>query len=86
MNPPRNEGRWAGQLALVLVVISVIVWYVQARRAPVQLLERRDCENAYAAARTSADTLAVDARQPLGASRPDSLRITCGTLRHTGRL
>jgi hypothetical protein len=71
---------------MLLVVISVIVWFVQARRAPMQLLERRDCENAYAAARTSAETVAVDARRPLGATRPDSLAVTCGALRHKGRL
>ena len=75
-----------GQVLMLLVVISLIVWYVQARRAPMQLLERRDCENAYAAARTRAETLAVDARQPLGAKRPDSLATTCGSLRHEGLL
>jgi len=78
--------RHAGQLLALLVVISLIVWYAQARRAPMQLLERRDCESAYAAARTSAETVAVDARQPLDATRPDSLAVTCGTLRHQGRL
>ena len=81
-----KDTRRTGQLVALLVVISVILWYVQARRAPLQLLERRDCENAYAAARTNADTLAVDARRPLGATRPDSLAVTCGALRHTGRL
>jgi len=81
-----RESRGTGQVLLLLGVISLIVWYVQARRAPRQLLERRDCENAYAAARTSTETLAVDARRPLGATRPDSLAVTCGALRHAGRL
>ncbi|HEV2669948.1 MAG TPA: hypothetical protein VGU74_02565 [Gemmatimonadales bacterium] len=83
-----KEPRRGGQVVMLLVVISLIVWYVQARRAPLQLLERRDCENAYAAARTSADTLAVDARRLLGATRPppDSLAVTCGALRHKGRV
>lgn len=86
MPPRKNESRRTGQIVAVLVVISVILWYLQARRAPRQLLERRDCENAYGAARTRDDTLAVDARQPLGAARPESLAITCGSLRHAGRL
>jgi hypothetical protein len=62
-----------------------LLWFLQERRAPVQLLERRDCDNAYAAARTRADTLAVDARQPLGATRTDSLATTCGSLRKSSR-
>ena len=69
------------QLLAVLVAVVVILWYIQARRTPLKLLERRDCENAYAAARTAPDTLAVDARQPLGAHRTDSLAATCGALR-----
>jgi hypothetical protein len=82
--PPRRAA--AGHIVTLLIAIAVVLWFIQARRAPTQLLERRDCENAYAAARTPADTLAVDARQPLGATRTDSLAVTCGSLRKTGRL
>ena len=73
------------QLLALLVVLILVLWYLQARRTPMQLLARRDCENAYAAARTHAETLAVDARQPLGANRRDSLAVTCGSLRNVRR-
>jgi hypothetical protein len=78
--PPRRR-TWTSQIVGIFVALVAILWFIQARRAPMQLLERRDCERAYAAARTNADTLAVDARQPLGASRTDSLAVTCGSLR-----
>jgi hypothetical protein len=81
-----KESPRTGQVVMLLVIISLIIWYVQARRAPTQLLERRDCENAYAAARSGAETLAVDGRQPLGATRPESLAVTCGALRRAGGL
>ncbi|MFN2572125.1 MAG: hypothetical protein ABR537_11045 [Gemmatimonadales bacterium] len=77
---------WLGQIAGILVALVVILWFIQARRAPVQMLERRDCQHAYAVARTRADTVAVDGRQPLGATRTDSLAPTCGSLRKTGKL
>ena len=70
----------------MFVVLAVILWFIQMRRAPMQLLERRDCQSAYAAARTVADSAAVDVRQPLGSDRPDSLAQTCGDLRKAGRL
>jgi hypothetical protein len=68
----------------IFVVLAVILWFIQMRRAPLQLLERRDCQNAYAAARTAADSATVDSRQPLGADHPDSLAQTCGDLRKAG--
>ncbi len=71
---------------MVLAALTALLWFLQVRRAPVQLLERRDCANAYAVARTHADTLAVDVRQPLGATRADSLAVSCGNLRRSGRL
>jgi hypothetical protein len=70
----------------IFVVLAVILWFIQMRRAPMQLLERRDCQNAYAAARTAADSSVVDSRQPLGTDRPDSLAQTCGDFRKAGRL
>jgi hypothetical protein len=57
-----NERTWTGQIVAILAVIAAILWFVQMRRAPMQLLERRDCQRAYAAARTLADSAAVDAR------------------------
>jgi len=84
--PDPNRKSWTGQALMVVAALTALLWFLQVRRAPVQLLERRDCENAYAAARTHADTLAADARQPLGATRTDSLAFTCGTLRRSGRL
>jgi len=84
--PGPNRKSWGSQALMVLAALTALLWFLQLRRAPVQLLERRDCENAYAAAHTHADTLAADARQPLGASRADSLAFTCGTLRRSGRL
>ena len=77
---------WVGQIVTVFVVLAVLLWFVQMRRAPMQLLEQRDCQNAYAAARAAADSLAVDARQPLDANRTDRGAVTCGELRRAGRL
>jgi len=74
--PDPNRKSWTGQALMVVAALTALLWFLQVRRAPVQLLERRDCENAYAAAR----------RQPLGATRTDSLAFTCGTLRRSGRL
>ncbi len=84
--PDPKRTSWTGQALMILAALTALLWFLQVRRAPVQLLERRDCENAYAAAHTHADTLAADARQPLGATRTDSLAFTCGTLRRSGRL
>jgi hypothetical protein len=74
----------AGQLGGIIVVIALILWFVQMRRAPGRLLERRDCERAYASALTPADTVAVDARRPIISSSADT--VTCGSLRRDGRL
>lgn len=81
-----NRSSWTGHVVTVVVALAVLLWFVQARRAPMQLLERRDCQNAYAAAKTPADSTLVDARQPLGEDRADRAAITCGKLRKMGRL
>jgi len=81
-----NRSGWTGQIVTVFAVLAVLLWFVQMRRAPLQLLERRDCETAYAAAKTAADSLAVDARQPLDANRSDRGAVTCGELRRAGRM
>jgi hypothetical protein len=72
---------WSGQIVGLLVALAAIAWFIQMRRAPTQLLEKRDCQRAYAAARTAAETLAVDARQPFGATQPDSAAVKCKSLR-----
>ena len=84
--PARKPSTWTGQIIAIFVVLAVLLWFVQMRRAPMQLLERRDCQRAYEAARTAADSAIVDARQPLDASRSDRGAVTCGELRRTGRL
>lgn len=70
----------------VFVVLVIALWFIQMRRAPMQLLERRDCEAAYKSARTPGDTALVDTRQPLDATRSDPHAVTCGALRKAGRL
>ena len=75
-----------GQIVGIFIVLVIALWFIQMRRAPMQLLERRDCESAYKAARTPADSAAVDARQPLDATRTDPHAVTCGELRKAGRL
>ena len=70
----------------VLIVLVIALWFIQMRRAPMQLLERRDCDAAYKAARTRADTALADARQPLDGTRTDPHAVTCGELRKAGRL
>lgn len=83
MKPERG---WTGQIVGVFIVLVIVIWFVQMRRAPLQLLERRDCDNAYKAARTATDSALVDARQPLDATRTDRHAVTCGDLRKGGRL
>jgi hypothetical protein len=82
---PNGERPWIGRIATVLVAIVAFLWFIQMRTAPGQLLERRACERAYSEARTAAETLAVDARDPLQQSRETSA-LTCGSLRRAGRL
>ena len=83
-NATNKAGLWIGQLGGVIVVVALILWFVQMRKAPGRLLERRDCERAYAEARTASDSLIVDERQPIpGRSRADTL--TCGALRRAGQ-
>jgi len=80
-----RSGIWVGQIGGVIVVVALIVWFVQMRSAPARLLERRDCERAYASAFTLADSLAVDTRQPI-ANRSATDTLTCGLLRKSGQL
>jgi len=75
---------WASQLGAVIVIVALILWFVQMRKAPTNLLQRRDCERAYEQARTPSDTATVDQRRPLRGQSTDTL--TCGALRRTGRL
>lgn len=83
---PPNRSSWTGQIVTLFAILAILLWFIQMRRAPMQLLERRDCQSAYATAKTPADTAAVDARQPLGANRTDRGATTCGELRKMGRL
>jgi len=78
--------RFLGQIITALVVIVVFLWFLQARSAPMQILERRACENAYREARTAADTLTVDARNAIERQPPSTTAATCGALRKAGRL
>ncbi len=78
--------RLMGQTMAALVVILVFLWFLQARSAPLQLLERRACENAYRGARTAAETLRVDARTPFDRQPPNPAAATCGAFRKAGRL
>jgi hypothetical protein len=77
---------WKGELITVLLALVVFFWFIQMRRAPMQLMERRVCERAYEDARTVAETLAIDARPPMESPRRDTTATTCGALRKAGRL
>ena len=83
-NSVRKRGAWAGQLGGLIVIVAIILWFVQMRKAPTDLLQRRDCERAYEAAHTASDTAAVDQRRPVLGQSSDTL--TCGTFRRSGRL
>jgi hypothetical protein len=78
--------RWFGQLTSAVLVIVILWFFFRLHRTPMQLMERRACQRAYADARTAAETLAIDARPPIASQRPDSLTLTCGALRSAGRL
>jgi len=79
-----KRGTWSGQVGGLIVIVALILWFVQMRKAPTNLLQRRDCERAYEAARTASDTAAVDQRRPVLGQSTDTL--TCGTFRRSGRL
>lgn len=81
----QQPGVWVGQIGGIIVVVALILWFVQMRRAPGRLFERRDCERAYASALTPADSLAVDARHPI-TNRSATDTLTCGALRRSGQL
>jgi hypothetical protein len=80
----RSRGTWAGQLGALLVIVALILWFVQMRKAPTNLLQRRDCERAYAGARSAADTATVDQQRPVLGQSSDT--VTCGGFRRAGRL
>ena len=80
----RNRGTWAGQLGALIVIVALILWFVQMRKAPTNLLQRRDCERAYADARSAVDTATVDRRRPVLGQSSDT--VTCGAFRRAGRL
>lgn len=76
----RKGNTWLGQLGGVIVILALILWFVQMRKAPTNLLQRHDCERAYAAARTAAESALVDQRHPIiGQSTGDTL--TCSAFR-----
>ena len=81
---PPSRGAWAGQLWGIIVIVALILWFVQMRKAPTNLLQRRDCERAYAKARSAADRGRIDQRRPILGQSTDTL--TCGTFRRAGRL
>lgn len=81
----KRAGDILGQLAIGLFVIAAFVWLMQAGKTPVQVLVRRDCENRYLRARTSADTAAVDHQMSPLVQR-DTAGKTCGALRAAGAL
>jgi len=79
----RKRGTWAGQLGGLIVIVALILWFVQMRKA------RPTCcsdvmRARYEAARTASDTAAVDQRRPVLGQSSDTL--TCGTFRRSGRL
>ena len=90
MKEPDGQLRpWVRQLINVVLAIVVLIWFLQMRRTPMRLMERRVCEHRYADARTAAETLEVDARPPIESQRPyttDTAALTCGALRKSGRL
>jgi hypothetical protein len=81
---PIERSGWVGQLGGIIVVLALILWFVQMRKAPTHLLQRRDCERAYAEARSASDSAAVDQRRPVLGQSTDTL--TCGSFRKAGQL
>ena len=89
MDPAGTTRPWVRQVINVLLAVVVFIWFLQMRRTPMRLMERRVCEHLYADARTAAETLVVDARPPMESQRPntaDGAALTCGALRKQGRL
>ena len=87
MDPAGTTRPWVRQIINVVLAIVVFIWFLQMRRTPMRLMERRVCEHFYADARTAAETLAIDARPPMESQRPntaDGAVLTCGVLRKKG--
>ena len=66
--------------------VAGFLWLTFALGSPRQLVVRRECENGYAAARSHAETLLVDARRPVVSRAQASVATTCGELRLAGQL
>ena len=87
MTSPRASTTLLTQLAAVAVALLIVYWFLQARSIPSAVLSQRECERAYQAASTLADTQQVDAREPAMQRRERAgPAVNCGTLRRTGRL
>ena len=37
-----QQRTWTGQIVGVFIVLVIVIWFIQMRRAPMNLLERRD--------------------------------------------
>jgi hypothetical protein len=82
---PTGSGVVLRGLAGVALAIVLLYWLVSVRAVPTRVVARRQCESAYASARTAADTTAADAVKPVGGTS-DSVPLTCGDLRRRGQL
>jgi hypothetical protein len=76
--------RWMG-LLLVGLVLAFAGWALSSiyRYEP---LAESECKRLYAAARTLADTAAVDQTRPIVARVQATAAVGCGALRHAGRV
>lgn len=87
MTSRRPPATLLAQLAAVAAALLIVYWFLQVRSIPGTVLSQRECERAYQAARTPADTQQVDAREPVMQRRERAgPAVNCGTLRRAGRL
>jgi hypothetical protein len=72
-------------LAGVVLAALILYWLLSVRNVPTRVIAVRQCENAYHAARTAADTLAADSIQVVGSDSATGM-VRCVDLKLQGKL
>lgn len=84
MSEPSGSVVFKG-LGGALVAIALVFWFVSVRSGPTALVARRQCQELYNNARSSADSAVADTMHTVnGGAIRDS--VTCGELRARGEL
>jgi hypothetical protein len=80
----KNVAGWLALVALALVLLAFVVW--NTVRVPNEDVAIAECRAAYGRARTAAESLGVDERQPVVSRTQASVALTCAARRRSGQL